>query len=509
VRHLAADIFLIGLLTGCAPPIQCPPHEVARKDLLCPACIPTNPCPCHEGWVCREDPRVAERRREQQSRQAQAARLEEQAAKRQAEEAERQQRVEERRLAEERAGEQRRAEERAAEERARRLRDDSASRPREAPAQVASPARRAKCNAGAGRCCLEDGTIVRPCGPIGRPDCNQYTSLCGSGGFCRGCRCLPPDARVLTPTGQIEISKLRHGDAVTTLSADGQRVRATVLRVARQQIVTAHQMVVLRLEGGRTTRGSAAHPLADGRTLGQLRVGDRVDASTVVSVSRAPFAGDATWDVLPSGETGAYLIDGIPLKSTLTAMDAPRPPAAACQRDADCVLASRTAGACPESMPRTAAEALRREQEKLCAGGRGPREICGPMPGCIHGMAGKAACEQGRCVVRAPPPPEGVVECRRRRSVQQIACRGAAAMPGDPSTVTSLTCDGCASNDDCTLRPKGRCVLVGGQPCDVPAAYVCRYQGDTCDGCPYCTNDGHGKAVCRRTPLPLPPSAPR
>ena len=75
-------------------------------------------------------------------------------------------------------------------------------------------------------------------------------------------------------------------------------------------------MVVLRLEDGRATRGWAPHPLADGRTLGQLRVGDRVDGSTVVSVRREPSAGDATWDVLPSGQTGAYFIDGIPLRST-------------------------------------------------------------------------------------------------------------------------------------------------------------------------------------------------
>jgi hypothetical protein len=102
-----------------------------------------------------------------------------------------------------------------------------------------------------------------------------------------------------------------------TVSADARPTRATVLRIARQSVVTAHEMVVLHLDGGRTVRGSALHPLADGRALGGLKVGDRVDGTVVTAVSRTPFAGDATWDLLPSGETGIYFIGGVPLGSTL------------------------------------------------------------------------------------------------------------------------------------------------------------------------------------------------
>jgi hypothetical protein len=122
---------------------------------------------------------------------------------------------------------------------------------------------------------------------------------------------------VLTPAGEVEIAKLRAGDPIVTISADGRRTRATVLRVARQSVVTAHEMVVLQLDGGRTVRGSALHPLADGRALGEIRLGDRVDGSVVTAVSREPFAGGATWDLLPGGETGIYFIDGVPLGSTL------------------------------------------------------------------------------------------------------------------------------------------------------------------------------------------------
>jgi hypothetical protein len=308
-RRAAFAIVLVGVISGCAPRIDCPPNEVARKELLCPPCSPTNPCPRHEGWVCREDPRSAdERRRRQSARQAEEARAREEAARRQAEEAERHS-----------VAERRRAEERAVEEEERLQREQPVLRAYEAPpaAPPPPPPRRGKCAAGPGRCCLEDGTIIRPCGPIGRPGCDKYTSLCGSGGFCHGCRCLPPDARVLTPAGEVEIAKLRTGDPIMTVSADGRRTRATVLRVARQSVVTAHEMVVLHLDGGRTVRGSALHPLADGRALGGLKLGDRVDGSVVTALSREPFAGDATWDLLPTGETGIYFIDGVPLGSTL------------------------------------------------------------------------------------------------------------------------------------------------------------------------------------------------
>ena len=275
---------------------------------MCPPCIPNNPCACHEGWVCKEDPALAEqRRREQAARRAEAARAHEEAVKRQAERAE-----------QERAAEPHRAEERAAEEAKQQPREQPPAQAPEAPPPIAAPRRRAaRCHAGPGQCCLEDGTIVRPCGPIGRPGCDTYTSLCGSGDFCHACRCLPPDARVLTPTGEVELHRLRAGDAVVSLSPDGRRVRAIVLRVAAQSVVAAHEMIELRLEGGRTIRGSALHPLADGRLLGELTRGVQVDGSAVISAGRVPFSGDATWDLLPSGETGIYFVNGIPLRTTL------------------------------------------------------------------------------------------------------------------------------------------------------------------------------------------------
>lgn len=179
------------------------------------------------------------------------------------------------------------------------------------------PTPHAGCSAGAGQCCLQDGTVIHPCGPIGRPGCTTHTSLCGSGGFCHPCRCLPPDAGILTDHGEVEIAMLRIGDRVVSLTRDGHRTVVEVKQVVSREVLTAHEIVSVHLEDGRTVRGSGPHPLADGRTLGNLVVGDTVDGSRVDRIARAPFAARATWDILPAGETGVYFVGGVPLGSTL------------------------------------------------------------------------------------------------------------------------------------------------------------------------------------------------
>jgi len=165
-------------------------------------------------------------------------------------------------------------------------------------------------------------------------------------------------------------------------------------------------------------------------------------------------------------------------------------------------VVSRTAGACPEAMPRAQADAIKSEQAAACAGGKGPREICGPMPGCIVWMKHpQAGCDDGRCVVHFPPPaPPAADACKRRRTVKQFRCSGVPHAPVDVGV-----CDGCVADADCTARAGGRCVPHGGGMCESPPAYVCRYPGDVCDGCPFCTNNGNGAPLCKQQQRPPPP----
>ena len=58
--------------------------------------------------------------------------------------------------------------------------------------------------------------------------------------------------------------------------------------------------------------------MSDGRLLGAVRPGDRVDGATVVGATLERYDGGFTFDLLPDGPTGSYIADGVPLESTLT-----------------------------------------------------------------------------------------------------------------------------------------------------------------------------------------------
>ena len=71
------------------------------------------------------------------------------------------------------------------------------------------------------------------------------------------------------------------------------------------------------LADGRRLTASPLHPIGDGRTLGSLQVGDRVDGVAVTRVEAVPDLLGRTYDLLPAGPTGEYWAGGILLRSTL------------------------------------------------------------------------------------------------------------------------------------------------------------------------------------------------
>ena len=137
-----------------------------------------------------------------------------------------------------------------------------------------------------------------------------------------GCpRCLPPQARIATPDGDVAIVDLHVGDRVLTVDAAGRRVEARVLHLGSRPARVGHAMMRLTLGDGRVVTGSPEHPVGDGRLLQAVRAGDAVDGARVVGVEVVPFAGDRTWDLFPSGPTGLYIADGVVLRSTLDPHD--------------------------------------------------------------------------------------------------------------------------------------------------------------------------------------------
>ena len=132
---------------------------------------------------------------------------------------------------------------------------------------------------------------------------------------CLGCDCNSPDTPIATPTGDRAIATLRAGDLV--YSIDGSAIVAVPILLAVENPVHGHHVVRLRLSNGVTLEISANHPLADGRTIGQLAGGDSYEDAHIEATERIPYAPAATFDILPSSSTGIYFAAGLPLRSTL------------------------------------------------------------------------------------------------------------------------------------------------------------------------------------------------
>lgn len=135
--------------------------------------------------------------------------------------------------------------------------------------------------------------------------------------------CLARGTLVDTPGGPVPVEDLAVDDLVWSLDRDGRRTAVPVLRVGSMVAPDGHRVIRLRLADGREVTASAPHPLADGRPIGTVRVGDDVDGARVVSVTVLPYSGDRTYDLLPAGPTGAYWADRIALESTLRRVATP------------------------------------------------------------------------------------------------------------------------------------------------------------------------------------------
>lgn len=129
--------------------------------------------------------------------------------------------------------------------------------------------------------------------------------------------CLARGQRIDTPNGPVAVEALRLGDPIWTRDARGNRVAGTVIAIGSTEAPDTHRVVHLTLADGRTVTASPGHPLADGRRLGTLALGDVIDGSAVVALELLPYGGGETLDLVASGATGGYSVDGVPLGTTL------------------------------------------------------------------------------------------------------------------------------------------------------------------------------------------------
>jgi hypothetical protein len=129
--------------------------------------------------------------------------------------------------------------------------------------------------------------------------------------------CLARGTRIGTPQGDVAVEDVRVGMPVWSIDEAGRRIVASVVRIGQTVVPATHRVVRLALEDGRVLTASPGHPLADGRLLADIKVGDLVDRATVVSATLEPYPGGSTFDLLADSATGSYFADGIPLGSTL------------------------------------------------------------------------------------------------------------------------------------------------------------------------------------------------
>ncbi len=129
--------------------------------------------------------------------------------------------------------------------------------------------------------------------------------------------CLSENTYIDTPGGAVPVKDLREGASVRTSDSTGSQRNAVVMKTGRVKVSEGHRMIRVVLSDGRELSASPGHRLADGRTLGSILPGDIVDGAEVMIAESVPYKGDYTYDILPSGDTGIYWADGVPVRSTI------------------------------------------------------------------------------------------------------------------------------------------------------------------------------------------------
>jgi len=129
--------------------------------------------------------------------------------------------------------------------------------------------------------------------------------------------CLAGGTLIDTPSGSVPVKDLQVGMPVWTTDKTGQRVSGVITKTSKVPVPPTHQMVHLVLNDDRELFVSPGHPTTDGRTVGDLILDDLYDGASVVSIERVSYSDGATYDLLPSGETGFYWANGVLLGSTL------------------------------------------------------------------------------------------------------------------------------------------------------------------------------------------------
>ena len=153
---------------------------------------------------------------------------------------------------------------------------------------------------------LGDGTVV-------------YEDTAGN--YFRGnvnrCRCLHPETMIETENGKLPVNQIKENDRVWTLNASGEKELQPVILVNQVDVPETHLLLSIHLANGNEMLVSPLHPDTKGNPLNTYQVGDLLFGIEILSIEIVPAQTESTWDILPSGATGTYFIDGVAIGSTL------------------------------------------------------------------------------------------------------------------------------------------------------------------------------------------------
>jgi len=144
------------------------------------------------------------------------------------------------------------------------------------------------------------------------------------------CRCLPKTTRILTSQGEEQIDNIQIGDSVYTLNNIDGKILVPILQVNKVVVQKNYILTKITLEDGRSIQASPKHPIPikinyarssrnqyEELLFSDIKKGDHIDNSRVVSIEFVNYNGGFTYDILPAGESGYYWAEGILVGSTL------------------------------------------------------------------------------------------------------------------------------------------------------------------------------------------------
>ena len=150
------------------------------------------------------------------------------------------------------------------------------------------------------------------------PDSITVSTGKSSGGATSGCPiCLSADTQIDTPAGKINVKDIHDGTIVWSVDSNRNKIPSKIIKINKLFVGDTHKVIDLKLADGRELFVSPNHPTYDGRMISDLKVGEKYDGTIVESMELVQYQYQFTYDILPDGESGDYIADGILVGSTL------------------------------------------------------------------------------------------------------------------------------------------------------------------------------------------------